>query len=62
VWHGAQDKSVPVEAARAMVSALQAAGGQPSYTEVPDGGHNVWDKAYGDRELWKWLLEQKLPD
>ena len=22
-------------------------------------GHNSWDRAYGDKAMWKWLFEQK---
>jgi predicted peptidase len=61
VWafHGDEDKAVPVDATRGIVQALRAAGGKPAYTEYPGVGHNSWDKAYGERELWKWLLEQR---
>jgi predicted peptidase len=62
VWicHGADDPIVPVEEARKMAEALKAAGGNVKYTEYPGTGHNSWDKAYAEPELFPWLLEQRL--
>jgi predicted peptidase len=59
-FHGDADKTVPVERSRAMIEALKAAGGQPKYTEYPGIDHNSWDKAYATRELYDWLLMQKM--
>lgn len=61
IWcfHGAADTSVPVERSREIVEAIRAGGGQVTYTEYPDGKHNVWDRAYGDTALWRWLLAQQ---
>ncbi|MEW6250742.1 MAG: PHB depolymerase family esterase [Planctomycetota bacterium] len=61
IWcfHGARDQAVPVEKTRELVAAIKAAGGQVTYTEYADGAHNVWDRAYADRELWRWLFEQR---
>jgi predicted peptidase len=43
-----------------MIAALKAAGGQPKYDEYPGVGHNSWDRAYGTKELYTWLLQQSL--
>lgn len=61
VWafHGAKDAVIPVEQSRFMVSALKADGGNVRYTEYPNLGHDVWDAAYADPALAKWLLAQK---
>jgi predicted peptidase len=61
IWcfHGALDPAVPVECSREMVAAVQAAGGEIRYDEIPEGKHNVWDQAYGEAALWRWLLSQK---
>lgn len=59
VFHGDADKAVPVARSRDMVGALKKAGGMPKYTEYPKVGHNSWDNAYGEKELWVWLFEQK---
>lgn len=59
VFHGAKDSTEPVKSSREMIAALKKAGGSPNYTEFPDGGHNVWDKAYQDPKLLEWLFAQK---
>lgn len=59
-FHGDADKAVPVERSRAMMEALKKAGGKPKYDEYPGVGHNSWDKAYGNPELYSWILEQRL--
>jgi predicted peptidase len=58
-FHGDADNAVPVAGSRDMIKAIKAAGGNPKYTEYPGVGHNSWDTAYGTKELWTWLLEQK---
>ncbi len=58
-FHGDKDTAVKVELSRTMIEALKKAGGKPKYTEYEGVGHNSWDSAYGDKELWKWLAEQK---
>jgi predicted peptidase len=59
IFHGDKDTAVPVDFSRAMAEALKKAGGEPKYTEYPGVGHNSWDKAYGDPELYAWLFAQK---
>jgi predicted peptidase len=61
IWcfHGGADPAVPVERSRELVEAVRAAGGDIQYTEVPEAGHNVWDRAYDNPGLWRWLLAQK---
>jgi predicted peptidase len=58
-FHGDADKTVPPSGSREMIEAIKKAGGKPKYTEYPGVGHNSWDMAYGTKELWAWLLEQK---
>lgn len=61
VWafHGGEDPVISVEQSRRMVAALRAHGGNVRYTEYPHGQHEIWDDAYGDRAMVKWLLQQK---
>jgi predicted peptidase len=61
VWafHGARDTAVKPARSRNMIAALKKAGGSPKYTEYPDVGHNSWEPAYKDPELFKWLFAQK---
>lgn len=61
VWafHGAKDPGMPVAGARALVAALQAAGGVVKYTEYADGAHDVWTRAFQEPDLPDWLFAQK---
>ena len=55
-WHGAKDRSIRVERSREMIAAIQAAGGNPRYTEAASGDHDVWMQAYDDDTLYAWML------
>ena len=39
-----------------MVEALKAAHGDVRYNEYSGVGHNSWDKAYAEPELFPWLM------
>jgi predicted peptidase len=60
IWafHGAQDRTVPVDHSREMVAALQAVGDSVKYTEYPDAGHDVWKRAFSEPLLAEWLFAQ----
>jgi predicted peptidase len=60
VFHGDADTAVKVDLSRAMVKALETAGGKPKYTEYEKVGHNSWVKAYDTKELYEWMLKQEL--
>lgn len=60
VFHGADDKVVPVTESREMVKALKANGGNVRYSEYAGVGHNVWLKALAEPRLLSWLLAQHL--
>jgi predicted peptidase len=60
IFHGDADNAVPVAKSREMKKALMEAGAKEvEYTEYPDVGHNSWDKAYGTKELYPWLLKHE---
>jgi predicted peptidase len=61
IWafHGGQDNVAPVENTRAMVENLRALGSPVKYTEYPDVGHESWNRAYAEPELFRWLLAQR---
>ena len=59
VFHGAQDKIVPVEESLKMVEALEACGGKPRLTVYPDAGHDSWTRTYDNAELYEWFLRQR---
>lgn len=62
VWafHGDRDDVVLPEGSFAMARAIRACGGRQSrLTIYPDLGHNAWDPAYSDPELYLWLLSHR---
>ena len=60
IFHGAADKTVPVEHSRRMAAALGAVGAPVHYTELPGVEHNAWDYTYDRLDVANWLLQQKL--
>lgn len=60
LFHGAEDKVVPVSESRELVKALKANNNDVKYNEYAGVGHNVWLNALGEKELMPWLLAQKL--
>jgi len=65
IWavHGQEDRVVPASQSRAMIEAIQAAGGQPKYTELPGVGHDSWTGAYRDpMGPVPWLFRQTRDD
>jgi predicted peptidase len=60
VFHGAQDKAVPVERSEEMVEALEKQGGEPKLTIYPEAGHDSWTATYDNPGFYDWLLEQQL--
>jgi len=59
VFHGNADRAVPVTESRKMVEALKEAGVNVRYNEYEGVGHNSWDNAYAEPELFPWLLFQR---
>ena len=60
VFHGAEDRIVPVSESRRMVEALKAVeGSRVRYSEYEGVGHNVWMNALAEPGLLPWLLEQR---
>ena len=60
VYHDADDGAVPVAGSRKMVEAVREAGGENVvYIETTGRGHNVWDLAYRDEEMYEWLFSQR---
>jgi predicted peptidase len=58
-FHGASDKTVPVALSRNRIAARRKAGGHPLYTEYPGVDHNVWEWAFTERQLVKWVFAQR---
>ena len=58
-FHGDSDHNVAVGLSRERVAALRKARGRPIYTEYAGVDHNVWQWAYTEPELVKWVLSQR---
>ena len=58
-FHGDSDKTVPVATSRDRIAARLKAGGHPLSTEYAGVDHNVWEWAYTEPELVKWMFVQK---
>jgi predicted peptidase len=59
VFHGEKDRTISIRESDEMVAALRKNGNPVRYTKYPDAGHNAWDQAFSNPELYDWLLEQK---
>jgi len=62
VFHGDQDKTIPISNSEALVKALKACGAQVQYTVFPGKGHKIWDTVYNDPAVYDWLLQQHRQD
>jgi predicted peptidase len=60
IFHGDSDKTVPVSVSRDRVAARRKAGGQPLYTEYARVDHDVWEWAFTEPALVKWVFSQRL--
>jgi predicted peptidase len=52
------DPFVNPDETRAMINKLQSAGANPKVTFYPSGDHDCWDAAYGEQELYSWIMAQ----
>jgi predicted peptidase len=59
LFHGDDDPVVPVTESRRLYAAFQEVKAPVRYTEYPGVGHNAWDKALGDPEVWAWVFAQR---
>ncbi len=53
------DQTVPVSVSRDRIAARQKAGGHPLYTEYAGVDHEVWEWAFTEPELVKWVFVQR---
>jgi predicted peptidase len=58
VFHGAEDRTVPVNRSQDMVNAIKVSGGNPNYTEYQGVDHDSWSRTYQNPEVWEWLFNQ----
>jgi predicted peptidase len=57
-FHGDADQTVPITVSRQRIEARRKAGGKPLYTEYAGVDHNVWQWAFTEPEIGKWLFAQ----
>ncbi|HEY1676280.1 MAG TPA: hypothetical protein VGG04_01105 [Candidatus Sulfotelmatobacter sp.] len=62
VWnfHGDTDQTVPVSLSRDRIAVRRKAGGHPLSTEYAGVDHNVWEWAFTEPALLKWMFAQRL--
>jgi predicted peptidase len=58
-FHGGADQTVPVALSRDRIAARRKAGGRPLYTEYVSVDHNVWEWAYTEPALVRWVFSQR---
>lgn len=64
VWafHGDKDKVVVLKRSEEMIEAVKRLGNaETRLTVYPGVGHDSWNKAYNDPELFDWLLSHRRP-
>ena len=61
VWafNGANDMLIKAEDGRKTVEALKEAGGTATYTEFPEGLHDISAEVYGNDAVIAWMLDPK---
>ena len=57
VFHGAKDRTVPLERSQQMVDALKKVDGNVKFTVYPDAGHDSWTATYNNPEIYEWFLK-----
>jgi predicted peptidase len=60
IFHGAEDKIIPVTESQRMSEAMKKVGAEVHYTEYPGVGHASWDKAFDEPKLFPWLFSKSL--
>lgn len=62
IFHGADDTVVLPSESHKMAEALRNAGNDVRATIDEGVGHNAWDPAYGNEEMWRWMFQQVRED
>ncbi len=60
VFHGTEDQSIPITESESMVRRLREMGYDVRFTRYEGVGHNAWERAYSEEELYDWLMEQEF--
>ncbi len=62
VFHGEEDKSIPISESETMVKRLEQMGYDIKFTRYPGVGHSSWIQAYQTEQLYDWFMKQKQAD
>ncbi len=62
VFHGSEDKVIPVSESDKMVKKLKELKFDIQYSRYEGVGHNSWSRAYETDELYQWMNQQKKPE
>jgi len=62
VFHGEEDKSIPISESETMVDRLKGMGYEVKFTRYPGVGHNSWIQAYQTDALYEWFMNQQKSD
>jgi predicted peptidase len=60
LFHGTRDQFTPLKEVEELVHAIEASGGHPQFTVLPDRDHYILD-VYDRADLYKWLAQQTKP-
>lgn len=58
LFHGSKDQFTPLQEVEELIRAIEAAGGTPEFTALPERDHYILD-VYDRPELYEWLARQK---
>jgi predicted peptidase len=61
IFHGQNDRAVPVRESVKMADALRACGGNVTCTIYPDREHDAWSVTYANPLLYDWMLSHSRP-
>lgn len=61
IWafHGSEDAAIRRSQSRRMIAALRKNGGEPRYTEITGGRHEIAEFIYGNSQVQAWMLDPK---
>ena len=61
IFHGQNDRNVPVWQAQQMAMSLTQVGGDAKLLVYPNASHNIWGQVYSRSQLYEWFMEHTKP-
>jgi len=59
IFHGDEDNVVPARYSKVVVEALIRQGIEPRFSLYPGVGHNSWDNAFSEPDLFSWIYNHR---